>query len=77
MPSDPGTQGTPAAFIDSMAETLSPIKRMVCGSGPIKTKPLSCTRSAKSAFSERNPYPGWIATASVISAAAIMAGILR
>src|SRR6476646_2460426 len=33
--------------------------------------------SANSAFSARNPYPGWIASAPVISAAAIRLGIRR
>jgi hypothetical protein len=38
-----------------MAETLSPIRRMVSGLGPMKTKPERSTRSAKSAFSDRKP----------------------
>ena len=33
--------------------------------------------SANSAFSARNPYPGWMASAPVISAAAMMRGIFR
>jgi hypothetical protein len=54
-PSEPGTQGTPAAFIASLALTLSPIRRMVSGRGPMNTKPLFSTRSPKSAFSDRKP----------------------
>ena len=54
-PSEPGTHGTPAAFIALMAETLSPIMRIVSGFGPTKMKPLFSTRSAKSAFSDRKP----------------------
>ena len=54
-PSEPGTQGTPAFFMARMAETLSPIKRMVSALGPMNTKPLFSTRSAKSAFSDRKP----------------------
>ena len=38
-----------------IAETLSPISRIVSALGPMKTNPLCSTRSAKSAFSERNP----------------------
>jgi hypothetical protein len=38
-----------------LALTLSPISRIVSGRGPMKTKPLRSTFSAKSAFSERNP----------------------
>ena len=60
-----------------LALTLSPIRRMVSGRGPMNTKPLFSTRSAKSAFSDRKPYPGWIASASVTSAALMIAGILR
>ena len=36
---------------------------MVSGVGPTKTRPAAATASAKRAFSERNPYPGWIAPA--------------
>ena len=76
-PSEPGTQGTPALVIACLAATLSPIVRIASGVGPMKTKPLFSTRSAKSAFSLRNPYPGWMASASVTSAVAMMAGMLR
>jgi hypothetical protein len=54
-PSDPGTHGTPCDFIVRMAETLSPILRIVSAFGPMNTKPLFSTRSAKSAFSDRKP----------------------
>jgi hypothetical protein len=54
-PSDPGTTGTPALIIACLALTLSPIKRMFSGRGPMKTKPLASTFSAKSAFSDRKP----------------------
>jgi len=56
--STPGTTGTPAFFIAFFALTLSPIMRIVSARGPMKTKPLCSTRSAKSAFSARKPYPG-------------------
>ncbi|STB71802.1 Uncharacterised protein [Chromobacterium violaceum] len=54
-PSEPGTQGTPASIIACLADTLSPIMRMVSGRGPMNTKPDCSTRSAKSAFSDRKP----------------------
>jgi hypothetical protein len=54
-PRSPARTGTPAFFIASLALTLSPIRRMESGRGPMKTKPLFSTRSAKSAFSDRNP----------------------
>ena len=76
-PSEPGTVGTPASFMAWMAETLSPMRRIVSAFGPMNMKPLFSTWSAKSAFSARKPYPGWIALVSVISAAAMMAGTFR
>ena len=42
-------------FMACLALTLSPIMRMVSGRGPMNTKPLFSTRSAKSAFSDRKP----------------------
>ena len=42
---------------------------MDCGLGPIQISPASMTACAKSAFSERNPYPGWIAFAPDFAAA--------
>jgi acetyl-CoA carboxylase biotin carboxylase subunit len=57
-PSDPGTVGTPALIIALIADTLSPIKRIVSALGPIKVKPDFSTCSAKSAFSAKKPYPG-------------------
>ena len=51
----PGTQGTPAAIIAFLAEILSPMIRIVSALGPINTKPLFFTFSAKSAFSDKKP----------------------
>jgi hypothetical protein len=39
--------------------------------------PCWAQRAAKTAFSERNPYPGWIAPASVCSAAWSTASAFR
>ena len=60
-----------------LALTLSPMRRIVSARGPMNANPERSTCSAKSAFSERNPYPGWIASASVTSAAEMIAGMLR
>ncbi len=76
-PSEPGTHGTPAFSIAALALTLSPIRRIVSARGPMNTKPDFSTLSAKSAFSDRKPYPGWMACASVTSAAAMIAGTCR
>lgn len=53
--SEPGTHGTPDLIMACLAETLSPIRRMQSGVGPMKVKPDCSTRSAKSAFSDRKP----------------------
>ncbi|MGV8234961.1 ATP-binding protein, partial [Pseudomonas aeruginosa] len=36
-PGEPGTTGTPAAIAVRRASALSPMRRMVCASGPTKT----------------------------------------
>ena len=54
-PFEPGTVGTPAAIMVLIAATLSPIVRITEAVGPININPLFSTRSAKSAFSARNP----------------------
>jgi hypothetical protein len=38
------------------------------GEGPIQVSPASMTARAKSAFSDRKPYPGWTASAPDCSA---------
>ena len=43
----------------------------------MKVSPCASTISANLAFSDRNPYPGWIASAPVMVAADRMAGMLR
>ena len=54
-----GQEGTPqeyvAAIMACLADTLSPIRRMVSAFGPMKAKPEFSTCSAKSAFSARKP----------------------
>ncbi len=55
MPSEPGTTGTPAAFMIWRALTLSPILSMTSGGGPMKTMPSSLQRWAKAAFSAKKP----------------------
>ena len=76
-PSEPGTVGTPASFIVALAEALSPIRSIISGDAPINLIPCSAQIFENLAFSERNPYPGWIASALVISAAAIILGIFK
>ena len=76
-PGLPGTVGTPAFFAVSLATDLSPIFRIASGEGPIQVRPTSPRISAKCAFSARKPYPGWTASAPVISAAATIEVMFR
>ena len=76
-PGVPGTTGTPVSAMVRRAVALSPISRICSGVGPMKVIFDAAQISANSAFSARNPYPGWIASAPVISAAAMMRGIFR
>lgn len=77
MPSEPGVTGTPLASAVARAVFLSPMVRMVSAEGPMNLISQDSQISTKRAFSERNPYPGWMASASVISAAAMMRSGLR
>src|SRR4051812_41089456 len=62
--------GTPSEAASFRAEALSPIARIALGGGPIQRMPAASTASAKSAFSARNPKPGWMASAVALRAAA-------
>jgi hypothetical protein len=54
---------------------LSPIIEITRAEGPMNFIPTRSQISANRAFSARNPYPGWIASAPVSSAAEMIAGI--
>jgi len=43
----------------------------------MKVMPQARQMSAKAGFSARKPYPGWMASLSVISAAEMIAGMFR
>jgi hypothetical protein len=73
----PASSGMPKRSAFFRAVTLSPHARIASGGGPMNTTPQAPQRRANSAFSERKPYPGWIASAAVISAALMMAGTFR
>jgi hypothetical protein len=51
----PGMIGTPLLDISFLDSTLSPIKAIASGGGPMKTSPASAHLFAKVAFSARNP----------------------
>jgi hypothetical protein len=76
-PGVPGTIGTPTPDIVFRAAALSPMSRICSAVGPMKAMLLAAHVSANSAFSARKPYPGWMASAPVISAAAMMRGMRR
>ena len=59
------------------AFSFSPIRRITSGGGPMNFMSQVSQTSAKFAFSESNPYPGWMASTFAISAALITAGIFR
>ena len=48
----------PAAMAASLASTLSPIFLTTSAVGPTNLIPASTTEEAKSALSDRKPYPG-------------------
>ena len=69
--------GTPVFAAIARAEILLPRERIAFALGPIHTSPALRTAAAKSAFSERKPYPEWIASAPDFFAAARIASIER
>ncbi len=73
----PGIMGTPTARASDLAVCFSPNASSCPGAGPTNAMPASSTCRANPAFSERKPYPGWIAPAPVSLAAARMAGTFR
>ncbi len=54
----PGRTGTLAAIACARAAVLSPIEPRRSADGPMKVIPSRSQARAKSAFSDRNPYPG-------------------
>ena len=67
-----GRVGTSALIARSFAFNLSPITEITFAEGPIQIIFSFLTFLAKEAFSDRNPYPGWIACAPVFFAASII-----
>ena len=63
----------PSVAASRRAAALSPIARIADGGGPTQRIPAASTSSANSAFSARNPKPGWRASAPAARAAATTA----
>jgi len=76
-PLSPGTTGVPAPDTVFRASVLLPILRIASADGPMKVIPADAQASAKSSFSDRNPYPGWTASAPVCRQAARILSITR
>ena len=55
--------GTFALDMIILEVDLMPISRIADAGGPTKMRPESWQSPANSTFSDRNPYPGWIACA--------------
>ena len=69
--------GTPASCISSRALVFEPIASIALAGGPIQTMSALPQALAKAAFSARNPYPGWIASAPASFATAITRSMFR
>ena len=54
----PGTIGTSKAFTVALALSLSPIISIASAEGPMRVMFSLTNRLAKSAFSDKKPYPG-------------------
>ena len=73
----PFVTGTLLAIAVALAVALSPIFIIHSGLGPINAILCISQIFPNLAFSDKNPYPGWIASAPVISAAAMILGIFK
>ena len=69
--------GTSAAMAICLEEILSPIALIISLEGPINVMPFCSHASTNSGFSDRNPYPGWIASTPAFSAILIIVSISR
>ena len=56
---------------------FEPIAAIALDGGPMKTTPASSATRANRAFSARNPYPGWIASAPISRASSTISSALR
>jgi hypothetical protein len=73
----PGTCGTSAARAVRRAASLPPSVAIVAADEPTNTSPASSTARANAARSDREPYPGWTASAPDSRAAETAASIRR
>ena len=73
----PGITARPFSPMTSLSLALSLSCSMLSGVGPMNTRPFFRHRAAKWAFSDRNPYPGWMAWAPETRAAEITRSSLR
>ncbi len=69
--------GTPQAMAVDLAASLSPIWARMWEGGPMNLMPFCSQARAKSAFSLRKPYPGWMASTPRRRARSMMPGMSR
>jgi hypothetical protein len=72
-----GRVGTPASRIRSFDPIFDPMASMADAGGPTQVRPAPTTALAKSPDSDRNPYPGWTASAEDRAAAASIRSMRR
>ncbi len=60
---DESSTGRPASCAAAIARALLPVSSSTWAPGPTKVMPASAHAAASSGFSERNPYPGYTASA--------------
>ena len=73
----PGTPATPPFSAARRELILSPITSMASGGGPTNVTPSAVIARAKSAFSEKNPYPGCTASAPLRRITSRIASVFR
>ena len=75
--SEPGEMGRPASLKTAFERSLSPDTVMAPSGGPTKTMSASSQARTNRGFSDRKPYPGWMASASAFRAVDTMASTSR
>ena len=76
-PFEPGMVGRPKPARRRRVPSFEANRSRTWGDGPMNVRPWARTTSAKPSSSDRKPYPGWIASQPVTSAALMTAGARR
>ena len=73
----PGITGTPASIMVFLASDLFPIRWITSAGGPMNRIWHFSHSSANLAFSDKNPKPGWMASAFMATQAVRICSIFR